>query len=102
MSDTDRYRGLIKWLRYERLDGKPEAEYRREAATAIESLVADNERLVKNYAEGLEAWKANNAFFGGWCERFMKELDKYQDAWEPDFSPVSQAMDEYKAARAGR
>lgn len=68
----------------------------------IEAAVAELAESNKRFEEHLEAWKANNAFFGGWCERFMKELDKYRDAWEPDFSPVSQAMDEYKAARAGR
>ena len=67
-----------------------------------DELQADNARLRKDYEEGLEAWKVNSTWHAGWCERFMKELDKYRDAWEPDFSPVSQAMDEYKAARAGR
>ena len=71
-------------------------------ADDYEQLQADNARLRKDYEEGLEAWKVNSTWHAGWCERFMKELDKYRDAWEPDFSPVSQAMAEYKAARAGR
>ena len=72
------------------------------AGLATAALAAELAESNKRFEEHLEAWKANNAFFGGWCERFIKELDTYRDAWEPDFSPVSQAMDEYKTARAGR
>ena len=65
------YRGLIERLRYERDDGA-----REEAANAIESLLAENERLERNLSTTEQTMREYQEL----AAKRLEEIAKYRDA----------------------
>jgi sulfur relay (sulfurtransferase) DsrC/TusE family protein len=77
------------------------------ATDTIEQLQADNARLRKDYEEGLEAWRQNNAFFGEWIGKIAATLDiVLDDLMYKDHQRVidfaREVLREYKAARGAK
>ena len=67
----DDYKELIERLRYERDDGS-----RNEAANAIESLLAENERLKHNLATTEQTMREYQEL----AAKRLEEIAKYRDA----------------------
>jgi len=47
---------LLKWLRYERIDGVPDEERRRQCADALTSLAAELEQCRRDVEAGRKLW----------------------------------------------
>ena len=84
----------------------------REENGRLRADIVSNDKTIaelrKSYEEGLEAWKKNNEFFGGWCERLAAIMDIYVTDFKTptinmlDVRAMEAALAEYKAARVGR
>jgi hypothetical protein len=76
-------------------------------AKDYDELQADNARLRKDYEEGIEAWRQNNAFFGEWIGKIAATLDiVLDDLMYKDHQRVidfaREVLAEYKAARGAK